>query len=65
MSRWTNIDRKIRRLEEQLEALTPAEPVGVHVKGLDGTITPPLSQAEREGKQPCIIAQTINGRRKH
>lgn len=59
------IDRKISRLERWLEASEPAEPVGVHVRGLDGEITPPLSTDEREGRKQCIVAQTVDGRRKH
>ena len=68
MSRKSDLDRRIQRLERQLEALQPAEPVPVHVRGMDGTITPPLTAEEREGRKACIIAQTVDGRdpnRKH
>lgn len=68
MSRKSDLDRRIQRLERQLEALQPAEPVPVHVRGMDGAIVPPLSEDERTGKRPCIIAQTVDGRdpnRKH
>ncbi len=60
-----DLEKRLKNLERWLDAVTPAESVQTHVRGLDGTITPPLSTDEREGRKPCIIAQAIDGRSKH
>lgn len=63
MAKQWNLDQRIRKLERQLEAREPAEPVPVHVRGMDGTISPPLSADELAGRKACIIAQVVDGRR--
>ena len=63
MSRKSDLDRRIQRLERQLEALQPAEPIGVHIQAMDGTISPPLSADELAGRKTCIVAQVVDGRR--
>lgn len=65
MSRKRDLDRRIRRLEEQLEMLSPAEPIPVHIRGIDGHIEPPLTAEELANEKTIVIAQVVDGRRKH
>ena len=68
MSRKSDLDRRIQRLERQLEALQPAEPIPVHIRGMDGTITPPLTAEELASDKTIVIALVVDGRdpnRKH
>lgn len=68
MAKQWNLDQRIKRLEERLKALEPAEPIGVHIQAMDGSISPPLSADELAGRKTCVVARVIDGRdpnRKH